>query len=120
MQLGEDNQISLVNKTGTAVLRPGPWATLVLKSEFAVAVVGNTFKFELIRALRGLPAQQELSLRLGRNFVLTGNALFERISSELAEVEAVTIQVVGQVKYGLNELWTRPILIEATLAQFWL
>lgn len=107
MQLGEDIQISLVNKAGTTVLRSGPWATLILKSEFAVAVVGNTFKSELIRALRGLLAQQELSLRWGRNVDLTGNALFQRISSELANVEAVTTQVVGQVKTELNELWTK-------------
>ncbi|KAJ6103104.1 Protein of unknown function DUF3716 [Penicillium sp. IBT 16267x] len=102
MELGENRNIPPI-KTGTAVLRPGRWATFMLKTEFTVAVVSTTFKSELIRALRGLPAQQELVIRWGRHVILTGHALFQRISSELANVEAATIQVVGQVQYGLNQ-----------------
>ncbi|KAJ5785404.1 uncharacterized protein N7503_010616 [Penicillium pulvis] len=97
-QLGEDSQIPLV-KAGTAVLRPGPWAALILKSEIAVAIVGS----ELIRVLRRLPAQQEISIRWGKHVVLTGNILFQRTSSQLANVEAATIQVVGEVQYGLYQ-----------------
>lgn len=85
------------------MLRPGSWVALILKSEFAVAIVGTTSKSELIRAFRRLPAQQEISIRWGKHVVLTGNFLFQRISSELANVEAATIQVVGEVQYGLYQ-----------------
>ncbi|KAJ5809555.1 uncharacterized protein N7503_001773 [Penicillium pulvis] len=78
------------------VLTPaGPWATVIKRYQFSVAVQGERFKTPLLEQLAQRPSRYEPILRSHYAGNWTPIGFMQEINVSKARVEAVSIQVVG-------------------------